>query len=383
MNEVTEWSDVDVTSRVQMLDEILETAYRAAEVFVENGTETLLAECGLDQKVAEETLELARAKHAFRGAALTLLAAKACHPAQDVRAHKSEHPNGFAARTFDSRSTIPFLIEHSLPRSVESHWLTQTLSFAGPLETGSILKTQPKKVGPLFVNVINYANDDETGDIARKMLLLIFVALIEIRNRERVVLTRPKSLPIVTVDSLLRRHMSVKYKTGAPRLPQIAIYAIYCCLISKIDRFSAQELEPLARMKSADRKAGTVGDIVVVENGKPVEAVEIKFDKSISLIDVLEAIDKVRAESVSRYYLLSTVGIDDEQAATIVEKSEEFEKQNGCEIIVNGVFETVRYYLRLLPDTTEFLNFYADIVEQDEDVGYEHRIAWNECCAQI
>ncbi len=100
--------------------------------------------------------------------------------------------------------------------------------------------------------------------------------------------------------------MEIKYKNGAPRLPQIAVYAIYCCLIDKIDRFSAQELAPLARMKSADRKAGTVGDIVVSKDSKPVEAVEIKFGKSISLIDVLEAIEKVRAESVSRYYLRDT-----------------------------------------------------------------------------
>ncbi len=84
---------------------------------------------------------------------------------------------------------------------MESHWLTQTLSFAGPLEPGSVLKTQPKKVGPLFVKVINYANDDPTGETAREMLVLIFVALIEIRNRDRVVLTKPKSLPIVTVDA--------------------------------------------------------------------------------------------------------------------------------------------------------------------------------------
>ncbi|WP_170373466.1 hypothetical protein [Ruegeria arenilitoris] len=377
------WSDTDVSGNVSLLRQLFENAYKAAEPLLDVSLDDFISNNAIPADIAAETLELARSKHAFRGAALTLLAVKNLNPAQDICAHKSEYPGGFAARTYDTRATIPFLIDKSLPRSVESHWLTQTLSFAGPLVSGSVLKTQPKKVGPLFIKVINAANSDASGALARALLTLIVLALIEIRNKERVVLTRPKSLPIVTIDKLLRSHMAVSYKTGAPRLPQIAIYAIYRCLLNQVDRFNGQDLEPLARMKSADRKAGTVGDIVVVENGKPVEAVEIKFNQTITLINVLEAIDKVRAESVSRYYLLSTSGIEPTEKEEILKKADEFEKQNGCEIIVNGVFETVKYYLRLLPDTTEFLNYYAEILEKDEDVGYEHRIAWNECCSAI
>ncbi|MCE8421041.1 hypothetical protein LZ190_20575 [Rhodovulum sulfidophilum] len=365
------------------MTELLAEIYVEAEALQDVDVETHLHEIGISEDTAHKTLELARAKHAFRGAALTLLIIKSLHPRQDIRAHKSEYEGGISARGYDSRATIPFLIGKSLPRSVESHWLTQTLSFAGPLTEGSVLKTQPRKVGPQFIDVINAANSDESGLLARQLATLIMFTLIEIRNKERVVLTRPKSLSIVSVEKLLRKHMAQTYKTGAPRLPQIAIYAIYRCLMGKIDRFEGQELEPLARMKSADRKAGTVGDIVVKSEKKPVEAVEIKFNQSISMIHVLEAIDKVRAESVSRYYLLSTAGIEQGDQEAILVKAQEFEKQNGCEIIVNGVFESIRYYLRLLPNTTEFLNFYADILETDEDVGYEHRIAWNECCAAI
>ncbi|WP_306148133.1 MULTISPECIES: hypothetical protein [unclassified Roseibium] len=377
------WSETDVAGNLALMRALFDEGYKIAESLLDTGAVDYIAMQGIPESVAADTLELARAKHAFRGAALTLLAVKHLNPTQDIRAHKSEYAGGFAARTYDTRATIPFLIDKSLPRSVESHWLTQTLSFAGPLETTLVLKTQPKKIGPLFIKVVNAANSDETGSLAKSLLTLIIFALIEIRNKERVVLTRPKSLPIVTIEKLLRSHMSVSYKTGAPRLPQIAIYAIYRCILEQMDRFSGQQLEALARMKSADRKAGTVGDIVVIEDGKPIEAVEIKFNQPITLINVLEAIDKVRAESVSRYYLLSTAGIDSSEQDSILAKADEFEKQNGCEIIVNGVFETIKYYLRLLPNTTEFLNYYAEILEKDEDVGYEHRIAWNECCAAI
>jgi len=377
------WSQRNFADQSEKMVELLEEIYVEAEALQGIDIDAHIDSLGIPSDLALKTLQLARARHAFRGAALTLLIIKNLHPEQDIRAHKSEYEGGISARSYDARATIPFLIDKALPRSVESHWLTQTLSFAGPLVDGSVLKTQPKAVGPLFIEVISAANAEASGLLSRQLATLIVYAFIEIRNKERVVLTRPKSLPIVTVETLLRNHMAQSYKTGAPRLPQIAIYAMYCCLMDKIDRFEGQELEALARMKSADRKAGTVGDIVVKCGQNPIEAVEIKFNQAIVMMHVLEAIDKVRAESVSRYYLLSTKGIEASEQDEIIEKAKEFEKQNGCEIIVNGVFETVRYYLRLLPDTTEFLSRYADILETDEDVGYEHRIAWNECCAAI
>ena len=156
-------------------------------------------------------------------------------------------------------------------------------------------------------------------------------------------------------------------------------------MISKVVRFEGNTLAPLGRMKAADRKAGTVGDIVVLdENELPVEAVEIKFDQLIEEIHVAEAIEKVRAASVSRYYLLSTSGVVMGEELTALDKRKrEFLKQNGCEIIVNGVIETIAYYLRLLPNTTEFIANYASLVEADDDTDYNHRIAWNKLCSRI
>ena len=137
-------------------------------------------------------------------------------------------------------------------------------------------------------------------------------------------------------------------------------------------------------MKSADRKAGTVGDIVVINDAKePVEAVEIKFGQPISDVHVCEAIEKVRGASVSRYYMLSTNGSVQEDNEIINKRKADFLKQNGCEIIVNGVIDTIGYYLRLLPNTTEFLANYAALVEADNDTSYEHRISWNDACSKI
>jgi DNA (cytosine-5)-methyltransferase 1 len=364
------------------LNELLEQLYKEAESLVNEETE-FCEDFELFSNQISKARELAKIKHASRGAALTLLSYKYLNPDQDIRAHKEEYANGFSARTFDTKVTIPFLIEHSLPRNVESHWLTQTLSFAPPLLRELQLKTVPKSCGPLLVQVINDANDAMNPKIIYCMMIGIMMELILVRNKDKVVMTRPKNLPIDTVKSLIHRHFNHKYKNNAPRLPQLAIYSIYKCILGKMLRFEGQKLENIQRMKSADRKAGTVGDIVVSMNKRPIEAVEIKFGKSIAIMDVSEAIEKVRAESVSRYYLLSTHGVLSDDIELINKKKSDFLKQNGCEIIVNGVIDTIGYYLRLLPNTTEFLSEYVDLVEIDEDTGYEHRVSWNDICREI
>lgn len=364
------------------LTQLLEDVYKAAELLV-NEPDTLPEEFARYEEQISKAKKLAEIKHAFRGAALTLLSYKFVHPNQDITAHKDEYQNGFSARAYDTKVTIPFLIEHSLPRSVETHWLTQTISFAPPLVRGTPLKTVPKQCGPLLIEVVNDANEAQDLQIVYFMMVAIMMQLIIIRNKNKVVMTRPKNLAIDLVKTLIYKHLHHKYKNNAPRLPQLAIFSIYKCILDKMLRFEGQKLEPLQRMKSADRKAGTVGDIVVSMNGSPIEAVEIKFGKPIAIIDISEAIEKVRAESVSRYYLLSTEGVSKEDAELILKKKSEFLKQNGCEIIVNGVIDTIGYYLRLLPNTTEFLANYVDLVESDDDTGYEHRISWNDICREI
>ena len=377
------WSKLDRPKQIEKMREALARAYVDAEAIVDHEAGPPQSALRLPDAVRNVVRELAETKHAFRGALLTLMAYKCCNPDQDVRAHKAEYQGGFSARTYDTGATIPFLIEKSLPRSVETHWLTQTLSFAGPLHGDIELKTNPKNVGPLFLEALHVGNADASSDTAYAMLVTTMQCLIEARNRDRVVLTRPKNLPIKSVSKLLDRHFSMHYRTGGPRLPQVAIFALYQCLMESVERYEGLSLEPLQRMKSADRKAGTVGDVVVAREETPVEGVETKYGQPVRSINVHEAMDKVRSERVSRYYVLSTGGVlegDQEEIDSLVEG---FRRQNGCEMIVNGVIETITYYLRLLPDTSSFLANYAELVETDEDLGYEHRIGWNEVCREL
>lgn len=364
--------------RFQRLQAVFESAYAEAEEIVEGKAANDLGAI-LGPDLAAEVDTLASTKNAARGIALTLTAYKLVEPSQDIRNHKAEHPGGFSARSYDSRVTVPFLITRNLPRSVETHWLSQTFSFAGPYVLGSVLKTQPKAAGNLLISVVNAV---EAGNpaVAQAVLIGLLVRFIRIRNADKVVLTRPKDLPIHKVRELIEAHLAGPYKANAPRIPQLVIYAVYGCLVGSVGRYAGAELEPIERLKSADRKRGTIGDIVVAREGRRIEAVEIKHDQPIAYIHVAEAIDKVRAESVTRYYLLSNQGIDTGDREAIERRAAEFLKQNGCEIIINGVIDSLAYYLRLLPSTTDFLFRYAELLEGDPDTSYEHRIRWNECC---
>jgi DNA (cytosine-5)-methyltransferase 1 len=354
----------------------LENAYQEAEKIAKGGIDNR-PQNNPAIRVCEE---LAATNHAFRGAAITFVAYKLSCPEQDIRAHKSEYANGFSARGADNKVTVPFLLEKTLQHSVESHWLTQTISYAPVLTSDVVLKTQPKRSGPLLIEVVNLVEEVDE-DIRRGMLVTLLLGLIKIRNASKIVLTRPKNLSINAIQILLDVHFTGRtYSKNAPRLPQLAIYAIYQAMMSKVERFAGQSLQPIARMKAADRKAGTVGDIVVTSGSLPWEAVEVKFKQPITLVHVAEAIEKVRAASVSRYYLLSTAGILDSDLSSIRTRQAEFLKHNGCEIIVNGVLESIAYYLRMLPNTTEFISNYAALVESDPDTDYEHRVFWNEVC---
>ncbi|WP_299341389.1 hypothetical protein [uncultured Pseudoxanthomonas sp.] len=367
--------------KLERFTQFLREAYLAAELH-------LKADDWSDQKAIlgeayEDILKLSRTKHAARGIALTLAAYKLTEPSQDIRLHKSEFVGGFSARSIDHSATIPFLQANSLYYNVETHWLSQTFSFAGPYMDDLVLKTQPKHAGPLMIRTVNSIQTAEDPLVfAKAALQLILGALIDDRNRGKVPLEKPQNLSIDQTTTLLKQHFLHGYEKNNPRLPQVAIYAIYQAILPTVDRYKDLDLGPLERMKAANRKSGSVGDIDVNRSGTPFEAVEIKFEVGINRNHVAEAIQKIKTASVQRYLILSTVGVADGEIDEIAKLTNDFRRSNGCEIIVNGVLDTIKYYLRLIDSPATFINLYTTLVESDPDLGYEQRLAWNEVCAK-
>lgn len=366
--------------------DLLESCYHEAQTLYEGMDDSPLVAV-LGNELAGKVRRIAQQKHAARGVLVTLSVFKVYNPNQDIRCNKAEHPGGFAGRTIDEGATVPFLLSKTLPRSVQTHWLSQTFSFQNVCWAREMtLRTQPRWLGPTLIDVVNTLEETE-GSLqatkARAMATLILYILIDIRNHSEVLLTKPKGLVIDRVIYLLDRHFRFGYKANSPRLPQIAVYSMYECLIDSMARYAGLSLDPLARMRAADRKARTVGDIVLRKEARPIEAVETKLGVPVGVTVVSEAIEKVRTASVERYLILSTGNIAEDEREAVTRLCLDFRNSNGCEIIVNGLLETIGYYLRLLPDTNGFISKYAERVEKDVDLDYEHRIAWNAICAEL
>ena len=51
---------------------------------------------------------------------------------------------------------------------------------------------------------------------------------------------------------------------------------------------------------------------------------------------------------------------------------------HGCHVIVNGIVTSLKYYLRLLNDTFDFIEKYVILLENDTSIKFEHKEKWNE-----
>lgn len=288
--------------RIQAVD-ILSGWYEIAEQNIRN--ENYAGLLDVIGEGADVVRRLSQTKHATRGVALTLCLCQILHPELDVRYHKTNldsNAEGYSARGVDNAATVPFLTEKGLYHNVESHWLTRTMAVDTPYLPDTVLKTVPKNAGPdliIVANLIyNAQRDFEKVNAIAKVLLM---GLIHERNMGQIPLTRPKNLSIDQVMFLLHKHFETHYSKNAPRLPQIAIYAIYQCIVSSMKRYEDFTLMPLERMKAANRKSGSVGDIDLNKDKRPIEAVEIKYEIPIDKAIVIEATQKVQTEAVERY----------------------------------------------------------------------------------
>lgn len=369
--------------------DVLDAAYKqAVELDVSQDLAALEATVGAE--LLQVAQSIAETRHAGRGVMLTLMAVKASHPSVDTRYNKTEHGAvGWSARAIDTEVTIPFLNANELHASAESHWLTQAFSLGTePWLSGAKLNVNPKSLGPQMIQLVNdledrYSHDASGSDssgLAFAVVVVLLLGLVEQRNRSRVHLQRPKNRTVDQVVQLLVEHTRRTYRYNAPRLPQLIVYALYRCMLDSMLRYTGCELDNLQKMKAADRKAGTVGDVVVSRNGSPFEAVETKLERPIDVSTVVTAIEKVKTAAVERYLILSTGGLAEYEEDEVWSRCAAFRSSNGCEVIAANLFDVVQRYLELIPSANEFIHEYCSLVETDKDLDYEHRAAWNEIC---
>ena len=349
----------------------------------------------------------------------TLLVKKTVDPYQDIRRHRVDMQGGFDGRGLDTRVITPFLRSNDFPYMKQkngSGWKTRSFDQPrpynleypgkfGPQEAEDsrwhvISPGRPQGIGPpkvkeAFLSIVDAV---QTGGVdARDVLIRLFRGLvvkfgkpnggIESPNLNggpniSIALPRPFGLTISEIVSRVEEHYNSGL-LGATRLPVLAIQSILKIVVREFRRYEGCELLPLEGYTGDGIRSGLggVGDVQIMRGENTVyEGFEVKHDIPINWSVIDSAYQKLRTTPVERYYILTTspdtayIEMNEERNDQITE----IKRVYGCQVIVSGVAPTLRYYLRLISDTRDFIDEYVGAVERDGDISYELKKRWDE-----
>lgn len=291
---------------------------------------------------------------------VTSLVHKLHNPAQDIRLHQDNMNGGYSGRGIDTRYITPFMKEFGFPAMAESGWLTRSLEQNLPYDSRYPGKITPLRLKSAFLYLLDQIQNHNKPP--EMYLLFLFTKMLELREQKKIDLAKPTNLPIATIISYLKQHFESRYSSrGASRLPTLAVYSVYQCMMKELKRFEGKELMPLEEHTSSDIRSGRVGDIEVRDaKGSVFEAVEIKHGIPINSQLIKDAYEKFKAHPIKSYYLLSTVGEDSSDIENLTTEVSRILSIHGCQVIINGIYPSIKYYLRLLNNTYDFIDNYTN-----------------------
>lgn len=311
---------------------------------------------------------------------VTLITHKIIDPTQDVRKHQSSMSGGFSGRSVDFSYITPTLKELGLPSMAESGWLTRSLEQSYPYNLDYNGKISDKVVKTAFLNVLDFVEKNPSS--AKNILRLLLFEAIQSKNNSIVAIIPLENSEKLTISSIVKaldEHFRTKYDThGGSKLPVLAFYAIYKSLINEIGRYKNCTLAEMGSHTASDRTSKSAGDIEIFKSKALFEAIEIKLDKAIDVTMVRIAIEKIARYNPDRYYILSYIGIKESDKLEIADLIDELKLKHGCQIIINGLLPTIKYYLRLITSLDEFVTNYNQLVEKDTEIKKIHKEKWNE-----
>lgn len=245
-------------------------------------------------------------------------------------------------------------------------------------------KIQRASVKSAFLSILD---DIQAVPHLAEDYLTVFLTLLNAQNDAAILDWVPTDaqgqITIEEIMGLLHRHFFSTYTAaGASRLPVLALYAAYQQLMD-LPRYAGKRLLPLKSHTTSDTKSRRFADIEVEqETGEFFEGVEVKHGIAIRPEFVQDAFAKFQQTAANRFYLLTTAEPNVAERANVEALIAEIRRTHGCEVIVNGVMATLKYYLRLLPDTDKYLQAYSTLLQTNfqsgTDIKTVHLARWPE-----
>jgi len=307
---------------------------------------------------------------------ITLGIHKILNPNQDIRYHQDNMVNGFSGRSIDTKHITPTLKELNLPSMAESGWLTRSLEQPYPYDekyNGKIAKLKSQ-----FLSIV--ARFQKKPEIIPDVILTLLTFAVDIRERNKVVISpikNPDKISIEKVMDVISEFLAINFKMpGGSKLPVLVFHSIYSVLINEMKRYDGCVLGKLGSHTSADLRSKASGDIEVFKDKKLIEALEIKYDVEINNHIVSRAIEKIHKNNPKRYYILSTANIKQDDFSTIISKIHQLHVEHGCQLIINGILPTIKYYLRLIEDVADFVDIFSKKITSDTELKIEHKTQW-------
>ena len=259
----------------------------------------------------------------------------------------------------------------------ESGWLTRSFEQAHPYDLKYPANFKSEDIKDAFLRIVNAV---QKGTDPRECLKYLFCELVKWReSNASLTLAKPTGKRIEDIVSLIQEHWQNDLP-GVARLPVLAIYAVYECLVSEVAKYRGCRVLKLLSHTSADFRTDRFGDIDIAnEESKTIESVEVKHNIAItsSLIEQLK--EKISGSGLKTFYILSTnERIPREEMTDITDLLLTIRQNYGCQVIVNGVARTIKYYLRLLSDTDNFVHEYVTLVENDPEIPFALKSRWND-----
>ena len=304
---------------------------------------------------------------------------KTYNPEQDIRLHQSSMKNGFSGRSFDTRYVTPMLKKMNFPSMSESGWLTRSLEQPYPYNMKYDGKISNPEVRKSFLHLIHYVQ--EHGNKSEDCLKKIIWWGKKIKENNKVVIKPLESPELVTIEmimEILGKYFNYNYKThGGSKLPVICFHSLFKIILKEIKRYDGMKLKELGFHTTSDRTSKSSGDIEIFDrNNKLFESMEIKYDVEIDTHIINRVIEKIVIYNPKRYFVLSTVGVKQDDYTDINEKLNKLYKEHGCHVIINGIESTLKYYLRLISDLTLFINQFTDDILIDKEIKSVHKKYW-------